>query len=55
MTVEVIYITFNGRDDSVAVVTAVIIDVADCFLTCGALALMVSTVLFNKELREEKK
>ena len=32
-----------------------VFNVADCFITCGAIALMVSTVLFNKELREDKK
>ena len=33
-----------------------VFNVADCFITCGAIALMVSLVFFNKEFwKEEKK
>ena len=33
-----------------------VFNVADCFITCGCIALMVSLVLFNKEFwKEEKK
>lgn len=33
-----------------------IFNVADCFITCGCIALMVSLIFFNKEFwREEKK
>ena len=33
-----------------------VFNVADCFITCGAVALMVSLVFFNKEFwKEEKK
>ena len=33
-----------------------VFNVADCFITCGCIALMVSLILFNKEFwKEEKK
>ena len=33
-----------------------VFNVADCFITCGCIALMVSLVLFNKEFwKDEKK
>ena len=33
-----------------------VFNVADCFITCGCIALMISLALFNKEFwKEEKK
>jgi len=37
-------------------ITFPVFNVADCFITCGCIALMVSLILFNKEFwKEEKK
>ena len=37
-------------------ITFPVFNVADCFITCGCIALMVSLVLFNKEFwKDEKK
>ena len=37
-------------------ITFPVFNVADCFITCGCIAMMVSLILFNKEFwKEEKK